>query len=186
MEMAIARYFEFVRSNGVPAQLSAGGRHRPFEVTPTFVAASTTDLGEIYAVLSASDLPTGDVDQHIRHFLLAKQGGHTIGTVAIEYGVGAALLRSLCVVPEHRGRQLGAHLLSAIEAEAASRGVRDLFLLTTSSMAFFERHGFSRTSRAAAPPSIQATAQFRTLCPSSAVCMHKSMSARSGEGITPR
>lgn len=153
-------------------------------MSATFEAASTTDLPRIRAVLAASELPVDDLDQHVAHFILAKQGSQTIGTVAVEYAGHAALLRSLCVVPEHRGRSIGAHLLEAIEATAIDRGVRELFLLTTSSAAFFERHGFSPTTRAAAPPGIQSTAQFRTLCPATAICMHKSLPARSSEGPT--
>ena len=92
----------------------------------------------------------------------------------------AALLRSLCVVQEYRGQAVGTLLLSAIEGVAYSRGVRDLYLLTTSSAGFFEQHGFSRTLRAAAPPGICATAQFRSLCPATASCMHKALLSEAG------
>jgi amino-acid N-acetyltransferase len=142
-------------------------------LTLTFEAATATDLEAIRAVLSASDLPIEDVDQHIAHFLLAKWARTTIGTVALEYTGDAALLRSLCVLPERRGQSIGARLLSAIEEVAASRGVRELYLLTTSSAAFFEHHGFLTTSRFTAPPAIRSTLQFVELCPSTAICMRK-------------
>ena len=135
----------------------------------------------IRTVLSAGELPIEDVDQHVANFILAKWNGTTIGTVAVEYAGGAALLRSLCVVPRHRGQSVGARLLAAAEAKAASRAVRVLYLLTTSSPAFFERHGFSLASREEAPPGIQRTAQFRTLCPSTAICMRKSLAVDSNE-----
>jgi amino-acid N-acetyltransferase len=109
-------------------------------VTPTFTAASPADLDIIRAMLSASDLPIDDVDDHVAEFILAKWKGATIGTVAVEYTGQAALLRSLCVAPSHRGHAVGKRLLAAIEGKVASRGVGELFLLTTSAAAFFERH----------------------------------------------
>jgi amino-acid N-acetyltransferase len=148
-------------------------------VTATLEPATAADLDAIRALLSASDLPVDDLGEHVAEFILAKREGMTIGSVALEYAGEAALLRSLCVAQRHRGQALGARLLAAVESNAASRDVRELYLLTTSSTAFFERHGFSMTSRADAPRGIRDTAQFRTLCPSTAVCMRKSLPSTS-------
>jgi len=150
-------------------------------MTPTLAAASAADLDVIRALLSASGLPVDDIDEHLAEFVLAQWEGATIGTVAVEHTGEAGLLRSLCVIPSHRGHSVGAQLLAAAEAVAASRGARALYLLTTGSAAFFERHGFSVTSRANAPDGIRNTAQFRTLCPSTAVCMRKTFPSSSNE-----
>lgn len=147
-------------------------------MTRTFEAASAADLDAIRRLLSAGGLPVDDIDEHLAEFILTKQDGATIGTVAAEYAGEAALLRSLCVAPRHRGQAIGAGLLAAIEARAAARGVRELYLLTTSAAAYFERLGFSRTSREQAPAAIRDTAQFRTLCPSSAICLRKPARSR--------
>ncbi|HWO09569.1 MAG TPA: arsenic resistance N-acetyltransferase ArsN2 [Polyangiaceae bacterium] len=147
----------------------------------TFETASAADLNVIRALLSASELPIDDVGAHIAHFVLARREGATIGTVAVEYAGDVALLRSLCVTQSHRGEAVGVRLLAAIEAQAASRGVRELYLLTTSAAAFFEHHGFSRASREEAPEAIRSTAQFRTLCSSAAVCMRKTLPSSSTE-----
>ncbi len=140
-------------------------------------AASAADLEAIRAMLEASGLPIDDIEAHIPSFLLAKRD-RMIGTVALEYAGSAALLRSLCVLPEYRGEAVGTRLLTAIEAEASSRGVRALYLLTTSAAAFFERHGFSPTARSLAPSSLRGSAQFRSLCPATAVCMRKPLPSR--------
>ena len=66
-------------------------------MTQTFETATAADLDAIRALLSAGGLPVDDVDEHIAEFVLAKQEGTTIGTVAAEYAGEAALLRSLCV-----------------------------------------------------------------------------------------
>lgn len=145
----------------------------------TFEAATAADLDVIRQLLSAGDLPVDDIDVHVSQFVLAKQKGVTIGTVAAEYAGEAALLRSLSVAPANRRQAIGARLLAAIEARAASRGVREFYLLTTGAAAYFERNGFTRTSRENAPEAIRSTAQFRTLCPSTAVCMRKTLSVSS-------
>jgi amino-acid N-acetyltransferase len=154
-------------------------------MTPTFESASSADRGAIRALLSASALPVDDVDEHVAEFILARCAGTTIGTVALEYAGEAALLRSLCVAQSHRGQAVGARLLSSIEAKAASRGVRELYLLTTGAAAFFEHHGFSRVARADAPSGVRGTAQFRTLCPASAVCMRKTLPSSSERTRAP-
>lgn len=144
-------------------------------MTPTFEPASAADLDLIRALLAASELPVDDVHEHVAEFIVGRQAGELIGSVAAEYAGTAALLRSLCVAPRHRGQAVAARLLSALEARAAARGVRELYLLTTSAARYFEQRGFFETSRDAAPEGIRATAQFRTLCPATAVCMRKTL-----------
>jgi amino-acid N-acetyltransferase len=150
-------------------------------VALTFVPATPADLDLIRTLLSASGLPIDDVDQHVAEFILARCQGETVGTAALEQTGQTALLRSVCVAPGHRGSGVGTRLLAAIEAKAASRGVRELYLLTTGAAAFFEHHGFSTSARADVPPGIRSTAQFRTLCPSTASCMCKALASRSNQ-----
>jgi amino-acid N-acetyltransferase len=95
------------------------------------------------------------------------------GVVGREVRDAAGLLRSLAVAPGRREQGLGRRLADQAEAAARDRGVRELYLLTTTAEAFFARRGFERADRASAPPDLQATAEFHSLCPSSAVCMRK-------------
>jgi amino-acid N-acetyltransferase len=150
-------------------------------VAPALQNATAADLDAIRAMLSASDLPADGIHEHVAELIVAKWAGETIGAVAIETAGHAALLRSLCVSPRHRGQTVGTRLLTAVETKAASRGVREVYLLTTSAAAFFEHHGFSRISRADAPAAIRSTRQFLSLCPSTAVCMRKTLAAFSNE-----
>jgi amino-acid N-acetyltransferase len=142
-------------------------------MTPTLEAASAADLDVIRAILSAGDLPVDDVEEHVAEFVLARHEDTVIGTVAGEYAGQVALLRSLCVTPSHRRHAVGARLLAAIEARAAARGVRELYLLTTSAAAYFAHQGFASIPREEAPAGIRGTAQFRSLCPATATCMRK-------------
>ena len=56
-------------------------------------------------------------------------------------------------------------------------GVEQLYLLTTDADRYFAALGFKRIERSEAPAQIQATTQFRSLCPKSAVCMARDISA---------
>jgi amino-acid N-acetyltransferase len=70
-----------------------------------------------------------------------------------------------------RGTGLGVALTWDRIIEARRRGLRSLWLLTTTAAAFFPRLGFQRVDRVDAPPDIQASPEFATVCPSTAVCM---------------
>jgi len=59
------------------------------------------------------------------------------------------------------------------ERFAQSRGVREIYLLTTTAQRFFERLGYARVPREAAPVAIQRTQEFSTLCPSGSAFMVK-------------
>lgn len=122
------------------------------------------------AVLAAADLPTSDLDDGAAVYF-ASEDGAAFGGLARYGDVG--LLRSLVVPRERRGQGMGSALLLALVNQAQAFGVRDLWLLTTSAEAFFTRHGFQTTERAASPPAIASTSQFRDLCPASAALMHK-------------
>lgn len=75
------------------------------------------------------------------------------------------------VAPEARGRGLGAALVRERAAWAGARGLPRLWLLTTSAAPFFQGLGFEPASRAAAPPALQASAEFAGVCPASAACL---------------
>lgn len=62
---------------------------------------------------------------------------------------GSPWLASLYVVPEARGRGLGARLVRAAIATAAEQGVPELFLFTPEHAAFYERLGWRRLARTA-------------------------------------
>ena len=87
----------------------------------------------------------------------------------------AGLLRSLLVAAPCRGAGLGRRLVAALEASASERKVRELWLLTIDAEHFFARLAYNATARAAAPAAIQASAEFASLCPASAVLMRKSL-----------
>jgi len=145
------------------------------ELDVVLMPARLDDLPGIIALLSDSQLPTTDVAQHLDGFVIARVKGQLAGTIALESYGDVALLRSACVAAPLRSHRVGRALLEAIEADAARHGVRALYLLTTTAADYFARHGFITITRDEAPPAIQQTAEFRSLCPSSAVCMTKAL-----------
>jgi len=96
-----------------------------------------------------------------------------VGCVGLEGSGEDVLLRSLAVVPRLQGAGTGKALYREVIAEAGRRGARAVYLLTTTAEGFFAKAGFTRFDRAHVPPSVAGSAQFRTLCPASAVCMRR-------------
>lgn len=150
----------------------------------TFESATLASLGAVLRFLSGSGLPIADVEAHINAFTLAKSGGDLVGTVGLELHGEHALLRSLFVAPTHRSKGIGAALAEHAESRAEVEGVRELYLLTTGAAAYFENLGFASVPRDQVPQEIRSTAQFSSLCPSTAACMRKAI-AESLEIGTP-
>jgi amino-acid N-acetyltransferase len=66
-------------------------------------------------------------------------------------------------------------LVTAIENYAQSQGMAHLYLLTTTAVDFFVGQGYRRIARDAVPAPIQATEEFRSICPDSAVCLETTL-----------
>ena len=64
-------------------------------------------------------------------------------------------------------------MLNELERAAGGWGVRRWWLLTTTAVKFFAQRGFRVEARENAPAAIGATAEFRGLCPSVAVCLSR-------------
>ena len=142
--------------------------------SPPVEAARAGDLVGIQWLLDLESLPSADLSETaLEHFLVVRDEIGVIGVVGLEVHGQAALLRSLVVANSHAGRGIGRGLVVAAESLAASLGCRSMYLLTTTAEGFFELLGFRRIERNAAPPEIQKTTEFSSLCPSSATVMAK-------------
>jgi amino-acid N-acetyltransferase len=141
----------------------------PVEYRP----ASAADTAVIKDFLVAAGLPADDADPARQEFLLAFSGGDLVGSAALEVRRGDALLRSVAVAPQARRHGLGDALVARVLEHARAFGVRTVWLLTTDSDAWFAKRGFTAAERAAAPPAIAATSEFRGSCPASARCMRR-------------
>jgi amino-acid N-acetyltransferase len=125
-------------------------------------------------LLQAQGLPVSDITgEHLEHFFFVGSDGSPTGLIGLELYGTDALLRSLVVAENARGNRLGSTLIDHAEQYAASKGVRSIYLLTTTAEAFFKRLGYQHIERSTAPPSIEQTREFAGLCPASSAFMSK-------------
>lgn len=144
-------------------------------MTPLLRAAAGADLPAVGELLGRSGLPTSDLQTSRPQFIVACEGENVVGVGALEQRGAAALLRSVAVAPLWRRSGLGHQIVRALERQARAAGIAELFLLTLTAQEFFEREGYRVVERAQVPPAVQESAEFRSLCPVTAVCMLKTL-----------
>lgn len=171
---------------------------------PTPRPATAADLPAVERLLAAADLPIVGVAEilgsHPGDFLVvddpatpgefaaaaglevcaAAPAPATSASAHLPSGSGGgafALLRSVAVRPSWRGSGLGEALVRGLVDAAGARGLDALYLLTTTAEHYFPRLGFVRVERAAVPAPVQATLEFTSACPASAVPMTLSLPA---------
>jgi N-acetylglutamate synthase-like GNAT family acetyltransferase len=140
----------------------------------TLRRATRSDETAVTTLLTAAALPLDGVREALPCFVVAEDAGEIVGVAGIEAcGVAGehALLRSVAVSPSWRNRGLGRVLVNRAIAEAESRGVKALYLLTTTADRWFPSFGFTVTARDAVPDDVRATAEFQGACPASATVM---------------
>lgn len=145
--------------------------------TPILRPASPADEPAVAALLTASGLPLDGVHDALRCFVVAEDAGALVGVAGIE-ACGTqgehALLRSVAVAPTWRSRGLGRALVTRTIADAEARGVKALYLLTTTAESYFPNFGFAVTPRDAVPDDVKATSEYGGACPASATVMVRS------------
>ena len=141
-------------------------------------SANDEDLPEIRSLLQRLELPIAGVDDHVRTMLVAREDGHVVGTAALELYADGALLRSVAVDPRRQGTRLGHELTEAALRLAGEHRRDTVFLLTTTAERFFPKFGFEPIARAEVPPSVQASIEFRSACPASAIVMRRRLASR--------
>ncbi|MGE0549090.1 MAG: arsenic resistance N-acetyltransferase ArsN2 [Kofleriaceae bacterium] len=131
------------------------------------------DMSCVRSLLAASDLPIDDIDDPMIALFGAFVGPSIVGVIGLQACGDLGLLRSLAVAAEHRGRGIARVLCVHVIEQARVRPMTSLWLLTTSARDYFARYAFEAVPRDQAPDAIRATAQFASLCPSSACVMRR-------------
>ena len=137
--------------------------------------ASEQDLIAIRALLERSGLPTNDLESARPEFALIRENGRVIAAGALQRFGSSALLRSVVVAPDRRGSGLGHAIVTELEHIACAARISQLVLLTQTAAEFFARQGYRVIERGTAPQDVRGSEEFRSLCPSSAICMAKSL-----------
>lgn len=133
--------------------------------------ATVKDLPRVEQLLTDSKLPLDGVKESLKDFVVAEANGDIVGVAGLEVCCDDALLRSVAVRPEWRSKGVGRALVIRAIAEAESRGIRALFLLTTTAEHYFPSFGFAKVERSVIPEAVRATKEFTSACPASAVAM---------------
>jgi len=144
-------------------------------VTSTIRMAAPGDFAGVVHLLEAAELPTAGLDRSLPDFLVAEENGRVVGAVGLEVYGDCALLRSAVVDAGRRGSGLGIDLVETVLRRAGTRGVREIYLLTTTAEQFFPRFGFARIPRDVVAAPVRASEEFRGACPDSAIAMRKVM-----------
>lgn len=124
-------------------------------------------------LLERAGLPRDGLDDHLRCALVARSSGAVVGCAAVECYGDTGLLRSVAVDAAYRGCGIGRSLVDAAVDLARRRGVRTLYLLTTSATAYFSRFGFRSIAREEVPSAVQQSVEFNGVCPVSAIVMQR-------------
>jgi len=143
----------------------------------TLRPARSSDLPAIERLLTDSGLPLAGVAEALDTFTVAESETELVGVAGLEVCCDNALLRSVAVMPEWRSRGLGRTLVTHVIADAAGRGLRGLYLLTTSAERYFPSFGFRQITRDEVPADVRETEEFRTACPASATVMGRALTA---------
>jgi amino-acid N-acetyltransferase len=150
---------------------SDSGRRDDFSIGP----ATPEETDAVKALLVECGLPTRDLSNPLENFLVLRRDKIVIGCVGLEIYGDACILRSLAVAPTERKRSFGIELVKRALAAAESARAPDVWLLTQTAAGFFEFLRFRPTDRGLAPPRILASSQFHGVCPSTAVCMRRTL-----------
>jgi amino-acid N-acetyltransferase len=125
-------------------------------------------------LLVENELPVSDLDESKMLFVLKKENS-IIGTGGLEIFDECALLRSVSLKREERGKNLGRYITRQLESFAKNRSVNCIYLLTTTAKDFFTKEGYIEVDRNNVPGQIQNTSEFSSVCPTTAVVMKKIM-----------
>ncbi len=137
--------------------------------------ANKEDIPFIEDILKENNLPYKDVASKVNCFFIGHIKNKPIGIGGIEIYGDYGLLRSLVIIDSFRKKGYGKALCHKIIEYAKEKGVKEIYLLTTTAKGFFEKIGFEEVNRSIAPTPIQNTTEFKYSCPSTAICMRISL-----------
>jgi hypothetical protein len=129
---------------------------------------------ELENALADAGLPTADLTEPGRRFFRFRDGcAEPVGFIGWELAGETALLRSLVVLPARRGEGWSRVMTDWALGQLGAAGIADVYAVTVTIETLAHRLGFSTIARTQAPPEIQASRQLVSLCPASAVLMHR-------------
>ncbi len=139
---------------------------------PRLRPTTDDDLPAIERLLIAVGLPVDGVAAALSQFVVLDEGTGVVGAAGLEWHGDHALLRSVAVAPETRGRGFARAMVGRVLEPAAARGA-GVYLLTTTAERYFATLGFAAVDRSAVPAEIRASPEFASICPADATVMYR-------------
>ena len=133
-------------------------------------------LHQLESLLVSNNLPADDCADHADCFYGMFDNDCLVAAGGLETAGQYALLRSVVVHPQYRGRGLARVMSEFLLQQARSQNIAAVYLLTETAAAYFEKLGFSLVARTQVPAEIANTRQFSSLCPDSASCLMTDLS----------
>lgn len=127
------------------------------EITRT----SQADESDAHALLDACGLSTHDIFSPQATYWAAREEPRLVGFCGLEWGERGALLRSVSVHHEHRGRGIAKRLVETAIAEAQARFIRRIYLFSKDTGRFFETLGWREVPVSEVAEIMQAAPQVR-------------------------
>lgn len=138
--------------------------------------ARRDDLEAVTALVQGLALPAaGIADAFPDGYAVVRDGAELVGAAGLEVHGDVGLLRSVAVSTSHRSSGLGRRLVDDRLEAARDRGLRAVYLLTTTAADYFRRLGFTDARRDEAPAALQSSSEFASVCPASATCLVKQL-----------
>ncbi len=123
--------------------------------------ATEKDLLPIQRLLARASLSKRGIEQNIDNFLVVESPAKKIiGTVGIEPVGKDGLLRSLVLSSENWNAKVGLNFIELAVAYGKQKGYENLYLLTNSSLPFFEYIGFKILEEKEIPAHLKASEHF--------------------------
>lgn len=152
---------------GVEPRAAAGLAAAPGAAGLTIEPAAFNDAA-VSALLTAAGLPVPGADDAPVQMRVLREAGRVLACAGYERHGEGALLRSVAVAAEARGRGLGRRLVAAALAELEAQGAREVYLLTLEAAGFFAHLGFVPIARTQVPAAVLAAREFAIHCCDSA------------------
>ncbi|MEG9328032.1 arsenic resistance N-acetyltransferase ArsN2 [Salinimicrobium catena] len=131
------------------------------------------DLTAVTEFLTYNKLPASDLTEDNIQLFLAYDEEELIATIGLEKHGSSGLLRSLAVKENYRNLEVADKMIKGLFAVCESQGISDIYLLTTTAEKYFLKKEFLKVDRKSVPFEIRQSREFRSICPASAVAMHR-------------
>lgn len=133
---------------------------------------NSDELSFVEKILQENHLVTHGVfsDNVIFYWFISDE--KKVGFAAFEERGKSALLRSMVIFNEYRNQNFGSKFCSLLIDKAKEMNFKNIYLLTTTAKDFFLKQNFKLTQRNFAPPEIQESEQFKSICPETAACLY--------------